>query len=141
MSNEQGICFSTREFDTCQTKGCCSRVQDFRRRDMSKALRGFLICSLLKSERRIEDGVLDRAQPESLNFGLVWHGQIDHSGRLHYALRVESLFAVRAEGISQGLHHCRCSLVDHTFSVLKVPGTGIQGGVDILITPFWLHWL
>ena len=68
MSNEQGICFSTREFDTCQTKGCCSRVQDFRRRDMSKALRGFLICSLLKSERRIEDGVLDRAQPESLNF-------------------------------------------------------------------------
>jgi hypothetical protein len=24
-----------REFDTCQTKGCCSWVQDFRRRDMS----------------------------------------------------------------------------------------------------------
>ena len=133
MSNEQRICFSTREFDTCQTKGCCSRVQDFRRRDRSKALRGFLICSLLKSERRIEDGVLDRAQPESLNFCLVWHGQIDHSGRLHNALRVASLFAVRAEGISQGVHHCRCSLVDHTFSVMKVPGKGIQGGVDILI--------
>ena len=29
---------------------------------------GFLICSLLKSERRFEDGVLERAQPESLNF-------------------------------------------------------------------------
>jgi hypothetical protein len=68
MSSEQGRCFSTREFDTCQTKSCCSRVHDFRRRDMSKALLGFLICSLLKSERRIEDGVLERAQPESLNF-------------------------------------------------------------------------
>ena len=89
----------TRKFDTCQTKGCCSRVQD------SKALRRLLICTLLKSERRIEDGVLDRAQPESLNFWLVWHGHIDHSGRLHNALRVASLFAVRVEGISLGLHH------------------------------------
>jgi hypothetical protein len=108
---------------------------------MSKALLGFLICSLLKSERRIEDGVLERAQPESLKFWLVWHGQIDHSGRLHNALRVASLFAVRVEEISLGLHFLRCNLVDHTFSVLKVPGKGIQGGVDIVITPFWLHWL
>jgi hypothetical protein len=35
----------------------------------SKALRRLLICSLLKSERRFEDGVLERAQPESLNLG------------------------------------------------------------------------
>jgi hypothetical protein len=35
---------------------------------MSKALLGFLINSLLESERRIDDGVLERAQSESLNF-------------------------------------------------------------------------
>jgi hypothetical protein len=50
-------------------------------------------------------GVLGRAQPESSNFFWVWHGQIDHSCRLHNALWVARLIAVRAEGKSQGLHH------------------------------------
>jgi hypothetical protein len=39
MPSEQEKCFSTRELDTCQTKGCCSRVQYFKISDLSKALR------------------------------------------------------------------------------------------------------
>ena len=72
-------------------------VQDLRRRDTSKALRGFLIFSLLKSERRIEDGVLERAKPESLNFGDL--ARTDRPQLSFYTTHCVSkvLVAVRAE--------------------------------------------
>jgi hypothetical protein len=50
-------------------KGAAAGYGYFRRSVLSKALRRLLVCSLLKSERRSEDGVLERAPPESLKFG------------------------------------------------------------------------
>ena len=66
-------------------RGAAARYGYFRRSDLSKALRRLLVCSLLKSERRIEDGVLEIAPPESLNL-LIWGGLRNCSWRTHALL-------------------------------------------------------
>ena len=50
---EYALPFSTREFDTCQTKGCCSRVPYFRRSNGVRPYEGFVSvrCSNLKENR------------------------------------------------------------------------------------------
>jgi hypothetical protein len=51
-------------------RGAAAGYGYFRRSDLSKALRRLIVCSLLKSERRIEDGVLEIAPPESF---IIFH--------------------------------------------------------------------
>jgi hypothetical protein len=48
----------------------------------------YVRCSNLRGES-CEDGVLERAQPESLNFWWIWHGQIDRSVVYNNALGIK----------------------------------------------------